>query len=75
MPLIKSISGIRGTLGGKCGESLSPIDVVKFTAAFGTQLINKTRSAPAPESENRGIEETESRKTMQFTDSPIHRFT
>ncbi len=38
MPLIKSISGIRGTIGGKCGESLSPIDVVKFTAAFGTQL-------------------------------------
>ena len=75
MALIKSISGIRGTLGGKCGESLSPIDVVKFTAAFGTQLINKTRSAPAPESENRGIGETESRKTMQFTDSPIHRFT
>jgi len=34
--LIKSISGIRGTIGGKPGETLSPIDVVKFTAAFGT---------------------------------------
>jgi phosphomannomutase len=34
--LIKSISGIRGTIGGKPGESLSPIDVVKFTAAFGS---------------------------------------
>jgi len=36
--LIKSISGIRGTIGGKPGESLSPIDVVKFTAAFGSIL-------------------------------------
>ncbi len=34
MTLIKSISGIRGTIGGKAGENLSPIDVVKFTAAF-----------------------------------------
>lgn len=35
MALIKSISGIRGTIGGKPGESLTPTDVVKFTAAFG----------------------------------------
>ncbi len=33
--LIKSISGIRGTIGGKPGENLSPIDIVKFTAAYG----------------------------------------
>jgi phosphomannomutase len=39
--LIKSISGIRGTIGGKVGESLSPLDIVKFTAAFGTYLKNK----------------------------------
>lgn len=39
MALIKSISGIRGTIGGKPGESLSPLDVVKFTAAFGTLLM------------------------------------
>ena len=38
MTLIKSISGIRGTIGGKAGESLTPLDVVKFTAAFGTWL-------------------------------------
>jgi len=38
MALIKSISGIRGTIGGKPGETLSPLDVVKFTAAFGTWL-------------------------------------
>jgi phosphomannomutase len=36
--LIKSISGIRGTIGGKPGESLSPVDVVKFSAAFGSIL-------------------------------------
>ncbi|WP_027002510.1 phosphoglucosamine mutase [Hugenholtzia roseola] len=36
MTLIKSISGIRGTIGGKAGETLSPEDVVKFSAAFGT---------------------------------------
>jgi phosphomannomutase len=36
--LIKSISGIRGTIGGKTGENLTPLDVVKFAAAFGTWL-------------------------------------
>ena len=36
MTLIKSISGIRGTIGGKAGEGLSPLDVVKFTASFGS---------------------------------------
>ncbi|MEI6048280.1 MAG: phosphoglucosamine mutase [Bacteroidota bacterium] len=36
MALIKSISGIRGTIGGKPGESLSPVDIVKFASAFGT---------------------------------------
>ena len=40
--MIKSISGIRGTIGGKPGETLSPIDVVKFTAAFGSWLKEKT---------------------------------
>ncbi|HLG39045.1 MAG TPA: phosphoglucosamine mutase [Chitinophagaceae bacterium] len=36
MALIKSISGIRGTIGGSPGENLSPVDIVKFTAAFGS---------------------------------------
>ncbi len=44
MTLIKSISGIRGTIGGKPGEGLSPVDVVKFTAAFGTWLQTKSDS-------------------------------
>ncbi|MEO6839103.1 MAG: phosphoglucosamine mutase [Ginsengibacter sp.] len=38
MALIKSISGIRGTIGGKPGENLTPLDIVKFTAAFATSL-------------------------------------
>ena len=43
MSLIKSISGIRGTIGGKAGEGLNPLDIVKFTAAYAT-LIRKTTS-------------------------------
>ncbi|MED9996661.1 MAG: phosphoglucosamine mutase [Paludibacteraceae bacterium] len=43
MTLIKSISGIRGTIGGHVGQGLSPVDVVKFTAAYAT-LIRKTTS-------------------------------
>ncbi len=42
MALIKSISGIRGTIGGKPGDTLSPLDVVKFTAAFGTWLKSES---------------------------------
>jgi len=42
MTLIKSISGIRGTIGGRAGNGLTPIDVVKFTAAFGKILMQKT---------------------------------
>lgn len=42
MTLIKSISGIRGTIGGRAGEGLTPIDIVKFTAAFGLILIRST---------------------------------
>jgi phosphomannomutase len=41
LALIKSISGIRGTIGGKPGESLSPLDVVKYTAAFGQWAISR----------------------------------
>ena len=38
MTLIKSISGIRGTIGGVVGDGLSPIDIVKFTTAYATWL-------------------------------------
>ena len=45
MALIKSISGIRGTIGGKVGDNLTPLDVVKFTAAFGLWLKKDHSSA------------------------------
>jgi phosphomannomutase len=49
MALIKSISGIRGTIGGRPGDTLSPIDVVKFTAAFGSILAEEhTDKTTAP---------------------------
>jgi len=41
MTLIKSISGIRGTIGGTIGDALTPIDIVKFTAAYARQLKMK----------------------------------
>lgn len=46
MALIKSISGIRGTIGGKAGDGLSPIDIVKFTSAYATFIArNSTRNS------------------------------
>jgi phosphomannomutase len=44
MSLIKSISGIRGTIGGEVGQNLTPLDVVKFTAAYGTWLLESSES-------------------------------
>ncbi len=44
MTLIKSISGIRGTIGGAAGNGLTPLDIVKFTSAYGAWLI-KTGAA------------------------------
>ena len=45
MTLIKSISGIRGTIGGRAGEALTPMDIAKFTAAYAT-FIDRTTSLP-----------------------------
>ena len=45
MSLIKSISGIRGTIGGAQGDGLSPVDVVKFTAAYATFISRTTTRA------------------------------
>jgi len=42
MTLIKSISGIRGTIGGVVGDNLTPVDAVKFASAYGTFLINNS---------------------------------
>ena len=44
LTLIKSISGIRGTIGDTAGNGLTPIDIVKFTAAYGAWVINKTNN-------------------------------
>lgn len=46
MALIKSISGIRGTIGGRAGEGLNPLDIVKFTAAYAT-FIRRTTKNPS----------------------------
>lgn len=42
MTLIKSISGIRGTIGGIAGEGLTPVDIVKYTSAFGSWAVKRT---------------------------------
>ncbi|HNU88462.1 MAG TPA: phosphoglucosamine mutase [Ferruginibacter sp.] len=41
MALIKSISGIRGTIGGKTSDNLTPVDIVKFAAAYGSWLLQQ----------------------------------
>ena len=41
MTLIKSISGFRGTIGGKAGENLTPTDVVKFASAYGQFILSQ----------------------------------
>lgn len=43
MTLIKSISGIRGTIGGTIGDNLTPPDIVRFTTAFATYIINQSQ--------------------------------
>jgi len=43
MTLIKSISGIRGTIGGNSGDNLTPLDIVKFTAAYATFIRQSTQ--------------------------------
>ena len=46
MALIKSISGIRGTIGGSTTNNLTPVDIVKFTAAYAGLLISKNNHTP-----------------------------
>ena len=46
MTLIKSISGIRGTIGGRTGDTLNPLDIVKFTTAYATFIKKAPPSAP-----------------------------
>ena len=44
MTLIKSISGIRGTIGGKVGESITPLDIVRFTSSYALWIYNNPKS-------------------------------
>ncbi|MBL7735181.1 MAG: phosphoglucosamine mutase [Chitinophagaceae bacterium] len=44
MALIKSISGIRGTIGGETGNNLTPLDTVRFTAAYGSWLLERSEN-------------------------------
>jgi phosphomannomutase len=44
MALIKSISGIRGTIGGKPNDNLTPVDIVKFAAAYGSWLLQQSKN-------------------------------
>lgn len=44
MTLIKSISGIRGTIGGRAGDTLNPLDIVKFTSAYATFIRRSGKS-------------------------------
>ena len=44
MTLIKSISGIRGTIGGRAGDTLNPLDIVKFTSAYATFIRRAAKS-------------------------------
>lgn len=46
MTLIKSISGIRGTIGGTTGDNLTPVDAVKFASAYGTWLKSYSKKEP-----------------------------
>ena len=47
MTLIKSISGIRGTIGGRTGDTLNPLDIVKFTTAYAMFIASKTSNTNA----------------------------
>jgi len=49
MTLIKSISGIRGTIGGQTGDTLNPLDIVKFTTAYATFIKRKVESEKSKE--------------------------
>ena len=50
MALIKSISGIRGTIGGNSGNNLTPLDIIKFTAAFASIITSDKTGIASPAS-------------------------
>ena len=58
MTLIKSISGIRGTIGGQTGDTLNPLDIVKFVTAYAT-FIGKAINPTATLSLLEGMQESQ----------------
>ena len=73
MTLIKSISGIRGTIGGRTGDTLNPLDIVKFTTAYATFIkreklkMNSEKFAAAIPSSDRTAEANSSLFTNHFS--------
>ena len=65
MSLVKSISGIRGTIGGNVGENLTPIDAVKFASAYGTFLKNSLQKDKLTEQYNNERDETKRKEILQ----------
>ena len=55
MTLIKSISGIRGTIGGRTGNTLNPLDIVKFTTAYATFIKRRKAPLSSPEGDTRDL--------------------
>ena len=53
MTLITSISGIRGTIGGMVGDSLSPVDIVRFTTAYANFIKSKQNNIVSTNNENK----------------------
>ena len=60
--MIKSISGIRGTIGGTVGENLTPVDVVKFTTAFATFLLERKEPTASLQSGDNGLRDADHSK-------------
>ena len=70
MTLIKSISGIRGTIGGPCGEGLTPIDIVNFTYAY-CACLRKRRPVPANGSKYRIVVGRDARISGQMVEQLV----
>ena len=59
MTLIKSISGIRGTIGGTIGENLTPVDVVRFTTAFACFLLENREQTASSQSDSSNLQDAD----------------
>ena len=71
MSLIKSISGIRGTIGGKPGEGLSPLDIVKFTAAYSTLIRKSFKTSFIKKKQNKFWARNTNHWSNQKTPNPL----